>query len=194
MGCDRISACEALLQGSPLQQAGGVRMLRELAKGSEVRAMHALGVAFQEGLGVPVDPAEAGRWYRAAADAGHAPSARNLGILYQVGLGLPKDAAEAARRYASAAEAGDAVAAYNLAALLEEEPALVAQLELAEAAFWYRRAAKLGHAEAHERVKWLGESPSAPVPLPSRASRAAASPPRGLVKSDSLWRRLLGQA
>lgn len=191
MGCDRISACEELLQGSDLQQAAAVRMLNELAGLGEVRAMHALGVAFQEGLGGAADASVAARWYNEAAELGHIPSALNLGILHQVGLGVPQDHSEAAQWYLAAAKAGDQTAAHNLAGLLELEPGLAKLLDIGGAPDWYKRAASLGHGPAAEVIS--SRSSSEVTRAPSERQRAAL-PKSGSDKSGSLWDRLAGSA
>ena len=46
---------------------------------------------FQQGDGMPANPAEAAKWYRRAAEQGYAPAQRELGIEYFAGRGVPQD-------------------------------------------------------------------------------------------------------
>ena len=62
-----------------------LRMLRILADDGDGRGQNGLGVAFQHGLGVPVDYAEALKWYRLAAEQGLAHAQGNLGRMYAAG-------------------------------------------------------------------------------------------------------------
>jgi hypothetical protein len=59
------------------------------------KAEFGLGVIFDEGRGVPADPAEALKWYRKAADQGYASALTNMGILYYNGEGVDRDLVQA---------------------------------------------------------------------------------------------------
>jgi TPR repeat protein len=50
---------------------------------------------YDNGLGVPKDPAQAARWYRKAADQGDATAQSNLAFMYAIGRGVPKDYVQA---------------------------------------------------------------------------------------------------
>jgi hypothetical protein len=66
-------------------------------------ATNAIGVLYQQGLGVPVDYAQAMSWYRKAADAGNATAMYNLGVLFEGGLGVEKNRDQAIAWYKKAA-------------------------------------------------------------------------------------------
>src|ERR671930_510758 len=69
-----------------------------------------LGVRYQNGDGVPRDPARAAEWYRKAADAGHLAAQIALAAMYYNGEGVPQDAGKAVEWYTKAAQQGDTVA------------------------------------------------------------------------------------
>ena len=48
-------------------EAKGVRWFRLAADQGDASAQHSVGAAYENGLGVLKDDAEAGRWYRLAA-------------------------------------------------------------------------------------------------------------------------------
>ncbi len=50
-----------------------------------------LGVAYEFGMLVPQDDAEAVRWYRLAAEQGSSSALFNLGAVYAAGQGVPQD-------------------------------------------------------------------------------------------------------
>ena len=57
-----------LLDGTPAEQAEGIRLLRKLAGFGYSDAMRRLGGCYLDGTGVPADKAEGVRWLRKAAE------------------------------------------------------------------------------------------------------------------------------
>jgi hypothetical protein len=78
-----------------LNYAEAVRWLRRAASQDSANAMNDFGVAYEGGLGVPLDCKEAARWYRAAAELGNDQAQANLGQLYFDGRGVPLDMEQA---------------------------------------------------------------------------------------------------
>ena len=68
-----------------------VQMWRPIADLGDADAQFALGVAYDNGQGVPKDYVQAVKWYRLAADQGNAKAQTNLGVAYAAGQGVPKD-------------------------------------------------------------------------------------------------------
>jgi uncharacterized protein len=66
--------------------------------------MNHLGYAYEEGYGVPRDPAEAIRWYLKAAEGGNIYAMNNLGLAYRNGVGVAKNEEEAERWFQKARE------------------------------------------------------------------------------------------
>jgi TPR repeat protein len=71
-----------------------------------VSAANAIGVLYQQGLGVSVDYVEAMTWYQKAAEAGHGTAMFNIGVLWESGLGVTRDRDQAIAWYRKAAAAG----------------------------------------------------------------------------------------
>jgi hypothetical protein len=71
---------------------------------------HALGVLYENGIGVPKDFQEAIKWYRLSADQGNAIGQYSLGALYDNGQGVPKDSQEALKWFRLSAAQGYAEA------------------------------------------------------------------------------------
>ncbi|MBF0158421.1 MAG: sel1 repeat family protein [Magnetococcales bacterium] len=69
-------------------------------------AQYMLGVIYDQGKGVPQDPAEAVKWFRMAAEQGYADAQFSLGGLYANGLGVARDNREALKWLRMAAEQG----------------------------------------------------------------------------------------
>ena len=76
--------------------------------------MNRLGIALQNGTGVPKDENEAVSLYRKAAEAGSDSAMQSLGWCYQWGSGVTKDIETAVRWYNQAAEAGNTISMYSL--------------------------------------------------------------------------------
>ena len=63
-----------------------------------------LAEIYENGIGVPVNYAEAIKWYRQASDNGRVDATYKLGLCYEEGRGVEKDIEEAVRLYTIAAE------------------------------------------------------------------------------------------
>ena len=112
--------------------------LRTKAELGYADAQYNLSVAYAKGEGVPADRAEAAKWLRAAANQNHA-QARDR-------LAWDKMAFENRRREAT--DLGLAQSQFNLGLAYYEGNVVPA--DRAEAAKWFRAAAKQGHAQAQD--------------------------------------------
>jgi len=116
------------------------------AKAGDAEALFLVAYAYDKGVGVPQDHAEADKWYRKAAEAGYPRAMARLGAMYALGHGgLPKDDVQAVVWYRKAAEAGQALAMTNLGQMYAAGRGGLPQDE-SEAAIWYRKAAEAGDA------------------------------------------------
>lgn len=102
---------EPVVQARAAFQAGdyaaALPVLRAWALKGDTTAWNILGVAHDDGLGVPRDPAEAFRLWTRAAEAGNPVAALNLGQMLREGRpGIAVDAPEARRWLRVSAEAG----------------------------------------------------------------------------------------
>jgi len=102
----------------------GLRIVRPLAEHGDAKAQLVLGVAYEDGRGLPQNYGEAAKWYRKAADKGDAGAQYFLGGMYMKGRGVPQDYTEAAKWYRKAARQGNASAKDDLNALYDRFPAL----------------------------------------------------------------------
>jgi TPR repeat protein len=87
---------------------------RPLAEQGNRNAQFNLGVAYENGLGVAADAAQAALWYRRAADQDDREAQAYLAEMYAKGLGVARNDVEALRWYRAAAELGHAAAQYNV--------------------------------------------------------------------------------
>jgi hypothetical protein len=128
-------------------------------------AQTSLGVAYESGLGVPKDDAQAIYWYRNAAQQNNPEAQNNLGWMYQNGHGVSKDDAQAIFWYRKAAEQGLAIAQNNLnnlKSLAARDPSdVVAQVlnytsfgkdEGYGDSFWYKETSGKCHYRLHDNA------------------------------------------
>ena len=99
-----------------------------------VKAMHNLAIAFDQGLGVEKDPAEAVKWFVRAAQEGYRDSEFDLGVLYERGEGVPQSARAALKWYLIAANQGDAPSAARADMLKQQIDPMIAKAAAQEAA------------------------------------------------------------
>jgi TPR repeat protein len=102
----------------------------------------ALGILYENGLGVPVDEAQAKAWYLKAARQGDVRAQFNLGNMIRQGRGGAPNPATAAKWFEAAAKQGDAAAHFALGALYETGSGV--QKDQAQAVEHYRDAAENG--------------------------------------------------
>src|SRR5450432_632069 len=114
--------------------------LRNQAQHGDPGAEVALGVAYEEGIHVQQDVAEAVTWYRKAAQADNAEVQHHLGVIYEEGRGVARNFVQAAEWYRKAAALGYAPAQCNLGNLYQAGHGVVRDLE--QAAKWYEVAAR----------------------------------------------------
>jgi TPR repeat protein len=91
-----------------------VREWRPLAEAGSRDAQFNLGLAYENGLGVPADARAAERWYRRAAEQDDRQAQAYLAEMYAQGLGVERNDIEALHWYRRAAERGHAASQYNV--------------------------------------------------------------------------------
>ncbi len=97
---------ESTSEGQPPDYAHAVELLAPLAAQGDVNAQISLGVYYDRGLGVPVNPALAMEWFAKAAKSGSARAMHELAVHYLDGKGVPADEARAIQLYRQAAALG----------------------------------------------------------------------------------------
>jgi hypothetical protein len=120
---------------------------------AKAKANFDLGLAYEKGLGVQQDLAQAVSLFRKAANQGNADAQFRLGVMYANGLGgLAKDDAQAVSLFRKAAEQKNAYAEFILGAAYDSGQFGLTKDD-ALAVSWWRKAAEQGNAYAEY---WLG--------------------------------------
>lgn len=128
--------------------------VRAGADAGVVEAVFLMGTAYDEGLGVAEDPAEAAVWFRRAAERGHVLAQHNLGNAYAAGRGIAQDDRLAVAWWLKAAAEGDAIPQLRLGEAYELGRGV--ERDEAQARRWYRDAAGRGNAAAAAALARLG--------------------------------------
>jgi TPR repeat protein len=120
-----------------------VGWFKRAAQQGNADAQANLGRLYDNGIGVPRDPAEAVKWFRRAAEQGNTDAQCELGDIYYEGKNnVAKDPVEATKWFRMAAEQGNEVAYEPLAAIYESEA------DSTEAIKLFREAAGRGYVTA----------------------------------------------
>ncbi len=114
--------------------------LREAERGN-AKAMGALGLMYEQGLGCEKDQTEALKWLKKGAWKGDADAENNLGFMYFQGIGVKEDDAEALKWFGKAAAQGLASAESNLG-LMYGRGAGAVQKNYAVSLEWFKKAAE----------------------------------------------------
>lgn len=130
------------------------RFMSEAVAG-DVEAFGKVGMCYDLGVGVAINPSEAVRWFRKGADAGVSSSQFTLGSYYRDGVGVAQDSKEALRWFRLAAAAGNATAQTTLGCCYLQG-ALGVAMDEAEAVRWFVLAAKGGDETAQRALRLLG--------------------------------------
>jgi uncharacterized protein len=167
-----MSALSRLLVTSGLLGAVIICAARAQADPRDMRigepsAMYALGVMFDEGMGVEIDDRRAFEWYERAAKHGHAESMNRLGILYLSGRGVPLNAAAALAWFRLAAAKGSLTAINNIALLYFY--GFGVNQSYSQAAQLLRRSADKGNADAQNKLAGMYDDGLGVVRDPRRA-------------------------
>ena len=119
----KIELAKLMMQGKgmPADVQGGLDLLQSVIDAGEPKsagkALTRMARAYENGRGVPEDPARALDLYRQAAELSHKGALERLGHLYREGKGVPQDPATARGYFEKAASVGDARSAFYLAAM-----------------------------------------------------------------------------
>jgi TPR repeat protein len=157
----------AYLRGRGIAQdvAAANKWFMEAAENGNATAELELGVSYARGRGVTVDYAQAADWYRKAAEKGNAQAQANLAFSLREGRGVARDDAAAVEWYRKAQASGNTAGMLGLGFMYQYER-VPGGKGMADAFFWFRKAAELGDAEAQAKVgvayAWgLGVTPDA---------------------------------
>lgn len=138
------SCTNAVFDGTPKSSRKFSHLIQKAKQGDQ-HAQFQLGIAYESGMGVEQNYAEAVRWYRRAADSGHSGAQNNLGSMYGRGLGVSQSDTEAMKWYLRAAAEGHPAAQNNVGFMYATGRAAAGLGEASsnqeQAVKWYRKAA-----------------------------------------------------
>lgn len=134
---------------------GVIDEIEALAREGVVEAVFLMGTAFDEGLGRPVDPAQAALWHQRAADRGHVLGSHNMGNQLSAGRGIVENPEEAVRWWRVAAEQGDAITQLRLGEAYEAGRGVVMNLDSAR--LWYEQSAAAGNVQARQALERIAQ-------------------------------------
>jgi len=115
-----------------------------------------LAIAYEQGVHVVQDDAEAAKWYRRLAERSSAAARNRLGVFYQVGRGVPQSYTEAAEWFQKAATMGEPAAQANLGTLYLNGWGVLKSAD--EAAKWYEVSARQGNQMAQNNLAYMYSS------------------------------------
>ena len=138
----------------PVDAADGIKLLQSAADKGYAPAQNELGLRYQKGTGVAVNPAEAVKWYQKASDQNHVAAQVNLGLLLVKGDGISQDFAKALLLFQKAAEAGDSWGLNNLGSM--HEMGWGVAKDIGKARQFYQQSADKGNAMAPLNLIRLG--------------------------------------
>ena len=118
----------------------------EAAHAGNLYAQFGLGVMYDEGRHVALDPIEAGKWFLLVAERGNPYAQHNIGLMYLDGRGVERDIGAGLRWIRASAEQGHALAQTSLGSLYASGTHV--PVDFTQAARWLRPASEQGHAEA----------------------------------------------
>ena len=125
MGISNLARPLALVIGVVLTSAAASPALAQSANqyqkacDGDLPACTSLGLAYEQGSGVPLDLARAVALFQQACDGANAPGCFNLGIAYEHGSGAPRGTARAAALLQKACDGGEPRACAFLIAAAE---------------------------------------------------------------------------
>lgn len=116
-----------------------IAALRNQAEAGDANAQVRLGFAYEHGIGVPRDVAQAISWYQKSAAQGNAHGEYSLGVMSRYGIGVQQDYAQAVSLFQQAAGQGDRDAQNDLGTMYQTGQGV--QQDYAQAIAWYQKAA-----------------------------------------------------
>ncbi len=161
---------------------------RKAADLGDAKAQYNLGVAYNEGKGVPQDFGQAAVWFRKAAEQGIVQAQNNLGFLYKQGQGAPQDYAQAAEWFQKAADQGFAQAQHNLGLAYRDGQGV--KQDRAQAVLWLQKAAAQDDEQAQADLKELkstgkNAAKNTSVVKPAPANKTQAPPKKAATPSPA---------
>lgn len=125
--------------------------LKKAATQGLPEAAYVLGLAFENGEGLPRSQPDATHWFLQAAKRGHTQAQLSVATQYYLGRGTDRDMAQAAYWYEKAAQGGDVGAQYLIASMYEHGEGIAT--DRSQALLWYSAAARQGDVAARLKAE-----------------------------------------
>ena len=130
----------------------------EAARRHNLYAQFGLGVMYDEGRHVAIDPVEAAKWFLLVAERGNPYAQHNIGLMYLDGRGVPHDVDAGVRWIRASAEQGHPLAQSTLGSFYASGAHVPVDFPRAER--WFRPASEQGDAHAqynYGMMKYRGD-------------------------------------
>jgi TPR repeat protein len=140
--------------GIGMQQPSPKEALQWYKKAAEKGSLDAatnIALMYDDGIGIPKDPAQAMIWFRKAAEGGDGTAQYNLALIYGRGKEVPKDYKESLRWLTTAADQNVLPAIVDLAAFYLHPPDGTPP-DVSRAIHYYKKAADLGSLSAMAKL------------------------------------------
>lgn len=136
--------------------AGAATLVLQAAQAGHPLAMYEMVYLYENGDGVPRDPALSAQWYMRGAAAGEPSAEAAVGMLYEKGQQVRDDWIEAAKWYEKSARKGNRSGEFSLGRAYQF--GIGVPLNLAEAASWYDKAAAQGDGKAAYFARYIRDN------------------------------------
>ncbi|MBL9143447.1 MAG: sel1 repeat family protein [Verrucomicrobiaceae bacterium] len=168
--------------GEKVSKAQGAAWIQKAAKQDHDKAMHILGILYEEGEGLGQDFKKAAEWQLRASEKGLAEAQMRLALLYDQGKGVEKDEAAAAEWAMQAATQGHppAQALYGLKLVRGDG----VPKNSAKAAIWFLRAAQQENGFAQRQLAYLYYTGNG---VPVDYARCEAWYRRAAANEEDVW-------
>lgn len=130
-----------------------IRELKSDAENGRLYAQNEMGTRHAQGLGLPLDYAEALKWYHRAAEKGYSVSQFNIAGMHEQGLGVETNLVIAAEWYLKAAERGHAESQFCLAVMYEQGKGVGKDIK--EAVKWYQQSSEKNYPFAQNNLSMI---------------------------------------
>ncbi|KAI8911446.1 hypothetical protein EDD86DRAFT_188911 [Gorgonomyces haynaldii] len=154
------------IENSDTHKAEGFQMLRKIASGGYLEAMHYLGQAFEDDNNYDLAYAQ----YSTAAKRAHPPSCYKVGCFAENGYGVKTNLRLSLQMYTKAATAGDKDAMLRLG-MAELKGELTLKKDVSKAIKWFKRGVAVAdkeHAEPVYQLARIYEDGSPPDVYPDK--------------------------
>ncbi len=155
-------------------RAGAAVLVRHAAEAGNPTATYEMGYLYENGDGVPKDPAQSAQWYMRGARMGNAASEAAVGQLYEYGNEVRANWDIAAQWYMKSAQQGYVMGEFRLARAYQYGVGIPININAARQ--WYDRAAAQGDSQSAFFAKYIRDNPGIDTTWYSAQEKALMAP------------------